>query len=71
MSYESVVEQVKAAPEACLDEISDIIGYVVFRYERDKEMSKDGASGVSQYFGAIKDFGDGLKLQKEWRNEWA
>lgn len=34
MSYESVLAQVKAAPEACLDEISQIIGYVVHRYEQ-------------------------------------
>ena len=34
MSYESVLEQVKTAPEACLDEISNIIGYVVYRYNQ-------------------------------------
>ena len=33
MSYETVLEQVKAAPEECLDEISKIIRYVVYRYE--------------------------------------
>lgn len=34
MSYEAVLEQVKTAPEACLDEISQIISYVVYRHER-------------------------------------
>ena len=37
MSYESVLEQVKEAPEACLDEISQIISYVVYRYEQKNE----------------------------------
>ena len=34
MSYEAVLTQVKAAPEACLDEISQIISYVVYRYQK-------------------------------------
>ena len=37
MSYEAVLEQVKNAPEACLDEISQIISYVVYRYEKENE----------------------------------
>lgn len=37
MSYETVLEQVRAAPEACLDEISSIIRYVVYRYQQDVE----------------------------------
>ena len=37
MSYEAVLEQVKTAPEECLDEISKIISYVVYRYEERKE----------------------------------
>ncbi len=37
MSYETVLEQVKTAPEACLEEISQIISYVVYRYEKENE----------------------------------
>lgn len=37
MSYETVLEQIKAAPAECLDEISQIINYVVFRYEKKSE----------------------------------
>lgn len=37
MSYEAVLEQVKTAPKACLDEISQIISYVVYRYEKENE----------------------------------
>lgn len=37
MSYETVLEQVRAAPEACLDEIASIIRYVVYRYHQDVE----------------------------------
>ena len=37
MSYETVLEQVKTAPEACLEEILQIISYVVYRYEKENE----------------------------------
>lgn len=37
MSYEAVLEQIKAAPEECLDEISDFIDFVVYRYEKQNE----------------------------------
>ena len=37
MSYETVLEQVKTVPEACLEEISQIISYVVYRYEKENE----------------------------------
>ena len=36
-TYEAVSAQIKAAPEACLDEISHIISYVVYRYEQQNE----------------------------------
>lgn len=32
MSYETVLEKVKTVPEACLDEISGFIDYIVYRY---------------------------------------
>ena len=34
MSYEAVLTQVREAPEECLEEISQIIRYVVFRHEK-------------------------------------
>lgn len=69
MSYESVVEQVKSAPESCLDEISNIISYVIFRYENAPSHEKE-QTNLSQSFGALKNFGDGMELQKRWRDEW-
>jgi hypothetical protein len=65
MSYETVLKQVQAVPEACLDEISNYIEYVVYRYE--KQEAKKG--NLSKYFG-LMDLGDGLEIQKEMRNEW-
>lgn len=32
MSYETVMEKVKTVPESCLDEISEFIDYIVYRY---------------------------------------
>ena len=34
MSYEAVLEQVKTVPEIYLDEISNYINYVLYRYEK-------------------------------------
>ncbi|MBQ9538836.1 MAG: hypothetical protein IJU95_06165 [Treponema sp.] len=33
MSYESVVEQVKLAPEEALPEISNFIDFIIYRYD--------------------------------------
>lgn len=46
MSYESVLAQIKAAPEACLDEISQIIGYVVHHYARRKRRKRTSQAPV-------------------------
>ena len=36
MTYEAVLTQVRNAPEACLDKISDYINYVVYQYNQKK-----------------------------------
>ena len=36
MSYETILEQIKDLPEECLDEISNYISYVMYRYEKQK-----------------------------------
>ena len=41
MSYEALLEQIKAAPEECLDEISDFIDFVVYRHEKQNEKSEE------------------------------
>lgn len=33
MSCETVLEKVKTVPESCLDEISEFIDYIIFRYK--------------------------------------
>lgn len=40
MSYEAVLEQVRATPEEYLDEISSIISLVVHRRKREEETAK-------------------------------
>ena len=40
MSYETVLTQVKSVPEACLEDISNYIDYVVYRYEQKKAEEK-------------------------------
>ena len=43
MSYEAVLAQVREAPEACLEEISQIIRYVVFRHEQEAKIDEFNA----------------------------
>ena len=40
MSYEAVLTQVKSVPEACLEDISNYIDYVVSRYEQKKNQEE-------------------------------
>ena len=40
MSYEAVLTQVREAPEECLEEISQIIRYVVFRHEKEARIDE-------------------------------
>lgn len=68
MSYEAVLKQVKSVPEACLDEISNYIDYVIYRYEKQETEKKKG--NLSEFFGTMKIDGDPLEIQKEMRNEW-
>ncbi len=69
MSYEAVLTQVRAVPEACLDEISNYIDYVVYRYEKQEREVSKSQGNLSKYFG-LMDLGDGLAIQKEMRDEW-
>ncbi len=69
MSYEAVLTQVRAVPEACLDEISSYIDYVVYRYEKQERAASKPQGKLSKYFG-LMDLGDGLAIQKEMRDEW-
>ena len=69
MSYEAVLEQVKTDPEACLDEISNYIEYVVYRYTKQEQQKPKPKGNLSKYFG-LMDLGDGLAIQKEMRDEW-
>ena len=51
MSYEALLEQIKAAPEECLDEISDFIDFVVSRHG--KQDDKSGKRPTQQLASAM------------------
>lgn len=54
MSYDAVLEQVKAAPEACMDEISKIISCVVYRYEEEAAEFNDVSKAALQEVEQMK-----------------
>lgn len=54
MSYETVVEQVKAAPEECLDEISVVIEKIVNQHERQQNPSVEaGLKWLNSFAGSV------------------
>lgn len=53
-TYEAVSAQVKAAPEACLDEISQMISDVVFRYESQTEKFNEATKEAIQEVEEMK-----------------
>lgn len=68
MSYDTMVEQIKAVPQECLEEIENYIQFVLYRYTLNVETNKD--KNLSKYFGTVNFQKDGLSIQKELRNEW-
>lgn len=68
MSYEAVLAQVRSVPEEYLDEISNIISYVMYKHEKEEKSVKKG--NLSAFFGALEIRGDPLEIQREMRNEW-
>ncbi len=68
MSYETMVEQIKAIPQECLVDIENYIQFVLYRYNQNVKTEK--SSNLSKYFGSVNFKKDGLSIQKEMRNEW-
>jgi hypothetical protein len=68
MSYEAVMERVKDVPEEYLDEVSDMIEYVIYRHGNSKNNIKKG--NLSEFFGTMKFDRDPLEIQRQLRNEW-
>ena len=71
MSYEAVMSQVRAVPEACLDEISQYIEYVLYRHEKQEKESRSPKGSLAEFYGALQIDGDPLAIQKEMRDEWS
>ena len=68
MSYDSMVEQIKAVPQEYLEEIENYIQFVLYRYTLSVKSNKD--KNLSKYFGTVNFQKDGLSIQKEMSNEW-
>lgn len=68
MSYDAMVEQIKAVPQEYLSEIENYIQFILYRYGHSVEAKKN--TDLSKYFGAVNFKKDALSIQKEFRNEW-
>jgi hypothetical protein len=68
MSLATLEKQIKTLPVDCLDEVSHYIEYLLYRKENFGSTSKQ--SNLSQYFGSVKHFPDGLEAQRGMRDEW-
>ena len=68
MSYEAVMERVKEVPEEYLDEVTDMIDFVIYRHGHNRKKIEKG--NLAQFFGTMKFDGDPLEIQRQLRNEW-
>lgn len=67
MSYDTMIEQIKALPQECLVDIENYIQFVLYRYNRKVKTYKD--QNLSKHFGSVLFNKDALAIQKEMRNE--
>ena len=51
MSYETLVKQVKTLPDACIEEVSKYIDYIVFQYNLNN-MNMDPLNETEEEFNA-------------------
>ena len=73
MTYTMLEEKLKSMPEECLEKMMEYADFVLYQYEKkqqsltEEEQPKKG--NLAEFFGTM-DLGDGLELQKRWRDEW-
>lgn len=72
ISYDTVTQQVKSAPEKYLYDISQYINYLMYRYSMENKQSEPirKSTGLKDFLGCLKLDKDPLEIQKEMRNEW-
>ena len=71
-TYDSVTLQLKSAPTKYLNDISQYINYLMYRYaleQQPKEPVKK-STGLKDFLGCLNLDKDPLEIQKEMRNEW-
>ncbi len=67
MSYLTLEEQIRKVPEEYLSDISSYIDYILFR-ANNKTTNTD--PDIKKFFGSLKIGQDGMRIQKELRDEW-
>lgn len=68
MSYDTMVEQIKAVPQEYLADIENYIQFILYRYNQ--TLNAKTATNFSKYFGSVRFNKDAREIQKEMRNEW-
>jgi hypothetical protein len=68
MQYLAIEAKLRNVPIHCLDELDSFIDYLIFREEQADRQSRQ--ADAFRYFGSVKSFGDGLKTQRQMRDEW-
>lgn len=70
MTYAMLEKKLKSMPEECLEKMMDYADFVLFQYEKkQQDGDRNNTGSLAEFFGTM-DLGDGLELQKRWRNEW-
>lgn len=67
MLYTTLEKQIHSVPEEYLDEVAEFIDYILFKVNKDKNVSV--INNTSEYFGCIERKIDGLQIQRSMRDE--
>ena len=68
MSYDTLEKQIRMLPEECLEDVSQYIEFVIFKLQRREETEQ--SQDMSCYFGILKNWPDGIEVQRRLRDEW-
>lgn len=60
-------KQIQSLPDEYIDEVSNYIDYLLFRLKANK---KNQSNDLNEFFGSIKNIGDGIEFQRSARDEW-
>ena len=68
MQYNVIEQKMRSLPDNCLEALDSFVDYLLFR---EKQSGRTRVlTPASKFFGSVKTLGDGLRAQRQMRDEW-